>query len=107
MSSRHLSAAVLGLGLLVGLLAAVGLLVGFRPSRLPPVLLDVAAYKLALASAFALMTTGARLGRGTGRRSRPSPHTADVLQPPSPAAPAREAITASAVDRRAPRHHGG
>jgi hypothetical protein len=63
MRARHLGTAFLLLGLLVGMAAGVGLLVGFEPSRLPAALLDIAAYKLTFLAALALMATGAVLAR--------------------------------------------
>jgi hypothetical protein len=44
---------LLTLGVLVGVVAGIGLLVGFEPARLPAALLNVAAYKLTLLAAFA------------------------------------------------------
>lgn len=58
-----LAAFCFGVGLFVGGAASLGLLVGFQPSRLPPALLDIAAYKLAFVAAFALFGVGAVITR--------------------------------------------
>ena len=50
---------LLVLGLLVGAAASIGLLVGFEPARLPPVLLNIAAYKLTFVAALGLFAGGA------------------------------------------------
>ena len=68
MSVRSIGRLLLALGLLVGLVASVGLLIGFQPSRLPPALLDLAAFRLAFAAALALLAAGAMLKRH-GQRS--------------------------------------
>lgn len=70
MRAARLSTLLLSLGAIVGAAAGVGLLVGFEPSRLPPALLDLAAYKLTFIAAFALLAAGAALGR-YARRARP------------------------------------
>jgi len=63
MRARLLGSVFLLLGLLVGVAAGVGLLVGFEPSRLPAALLDIAAYKLTFLAALGLMAAGAVLAR--------------------------------------------
>ena len=50
---------MLGLGLVVGIAAGVGLLIGFEPARLPPALLNIAAYKLTALTAAGLLAAGA------------------------------------------------
>jgi hypothetical protein len=67
---------LLALGLLVGLVASIGLLVGFEPAKLPPALLNLAAYKLTYLAALALLAVGAmfrRLGRRGVRDAFPRP----------------------------------
>jgi hypothetical protein len=62
---------LLTLGLLVGAAASVGLLLDFGPARLPPALLNLAAYKLTFAAAFGLLGGGAmflRYARRTDTR---------------------------------------
>ena len=65
--TRLASAFFLVLGLLVGAAAAVGIVVGFEPSRLPAALLDLAAYKLTFLAAFGLIAAGAVLARHARR----------------------------------------
>ena len=67
---------LLALGLVVGVAAGVGLLVGFEPARLPRELLNIAAYKLTFLAAGGLLAAGAlalryerRQTRNQGRRS--------------------------------------
>jgi hypothetical protein len=67
MQARHLSSALLTLGVLVGVVAVVGLLVGFEPARLPAALLNVAAYKLTFLAAFGLLAAGAVVTRYSRR----------------------------------------
>lgn len=50
---------LLGVGAAVGVAAVVGLVTGFEPSRLPPALLDIAAYKLTIVAAIGLLVAGA------------------------------------------------
>jgi hypothetical protein len=63
MQARHLSTALLTLGLVVGVAAGVGLVVGFEPARLPAALLNIAAYKLTVLAACGLIASGAIVGR--------------------------------------------
>ena len=51
----------------MGIAAVVGLVVGFEPSKLPPALLDIAAYKLAFGAAAALLAAGALISRRSNR----------------------------------------
>ncbi len=67
MQARHLSSALLTLGVLVGVAAAEGLLVGFEPARLPAALLNIAAYKLTFLAAFGLLAAGAVVARYSRR----------------------------------------
>ncbi len=70
MRLSKLAAFCFGLGLFIGGAASAGLLVGFEPSRLPPALLDIAAYKLAFIASFALFGVGAVLTRHARREDR-------------------------------------
>ena len=54
---------LLATGAIVGVIAVVGLSVGFEPSQLPPKLLDIAAYKLTFGAAAALLAVGAIVRR--------------------------------------------
>ena len=54
---------LLSLRLVVGLMAVVGLFVGFEPTRLSMVLLKLAVYKLAYVAAFSLLVAGAAVRR--------------------------------------------
>ena len=67
MRTTQLGRALLGIGLTVGVVAAVAWIAGFAPSKLPPVLLDIAAYKLALLAAVGLMAAGAAVVRSARR----------------------------------------
>lgn len=67
MRLSKLAAFCFGVGLFIGGAASAGLLVGFEPSRLPPALLDIAAYKLAFIASFALFGVGAVLTRHARR----------------------------------------
>ena len=64
-----MSTLLLALGVVVGVVAGVALLLGFEPSRLPPRLIDIAAYKLALVAALALIAAGAALRRHARREA--------------------------------------
>lgn len=68
MSAARVGRLLLALGLLVGCVACVGLLVGFEPARLPPTLLNIAAYKLTFIAALGLLAAGAVALR-SGRRA--------------------------------------
>jgi hypothetical protein len=61
---------LLGLGLVVGAAAGIGLLFGFEPAQLPRELLNIAAYKLTFLAAGGLLVGGALLLR-YGRRDKP------------------------------------
>jgi hypothetical protein len=50
---------LLGLGVVVGAAASIVLLLGFEPARLPPAVLNLAAYKLAFIGALGFMGAGA------------------------------------------------
>lgn len=85
---------LLAIGAAVGAAAVVGLVVGFEPARLPPALLNIAAYKLTVAAAVALLATGAIVLRRGNRDRGPEPSAGSPLQTdaslpaalPSPAA---------------------
>ena len=70
MRLSKLAAFCFGLGLFIGGAASTGLLVGFEPSRLPPALLDIAAYKLAFIASFSLFGVGAVVARHARRADR-------------------------------------
>ncbi len=61
---------LLGIGITLGVAAGIALVLGFKPSRLPPALLDIAAYKLVFISVAVLMASGAALRR-YARQSAP------------------------------------
>jgi len=67
MRPKGIGRLLLGLGMAVGVVAGVGLLVGFEPARLPPALLNIAAYKLTFVAAIGLLVAGAVIVR-YGRR---------------------------------------
>lgn len=70
MRPAHVGRLLLALGLLVGAAAGAGLVVGFEPSRLPPALLDIAAYKLTFVAALGLIVAGALFLRRARRAAR-------------------------------------
>lgn len=51
----------------MGVVASVGLLLGFDPSQLPPALLRIAAYKLTFLAAFGLIAAGGAMARASRR----------------------------------------
>lgn len=69
MSISRIGRLLLGLGVVIGGAAGVGLLAGFEPARLPPALLNVAVYKLLFAAALAILAAGAVVLRHAGRRA--------------------------------------
>jgi hypothetical protein len=82
MRATHLGAALLWLGVLVGVLAGLGLVLGFEPARLPAALLNIAAYKLTFLAAFGLLAAGAvvqRYARREGRRTAALGRTDETL----------------------------
>ncbi|MDF1501349.1 hypothetical protein [Roseisolibacter sp. H3M3-2] len=85
MRTAHIGRLLLLIGLLVGAAASVGLLVGFEPARLPPTLLNVAAYKLTFIAALGLLAGGAvflRLSRRMAPGGTGAPAVGD-LKPPA------------------------
>lgn len=72
MRAARLGSVLLALGLLVGLVGSVGLLLGFEPARLPPALLNIAAYKLVFLTAIGLLAVGAIVRRAARRLERPA-----------------------------------
>ena len=81
---------LLATGAIVGVVAVVGLAVGFEPSRLPPRLLDIAAYKLTFGAAAVLLAIGAIVRRHTRgnapEASMPSPQSRFAAHNASPPA---------------------
>ena len=75
MPAARLGRLLLALGLVVGCAASVGLLVGFEPARLPPALLNIAAYKLTFIAALGLLAAGAVSLRHARRAETRSPAT--------------------------------
>ena len=59
MRTSRVGGFLLGVGAAVGVAVVVGLATGFEPSRLPPALLDIAAYKLTIVAAIGLLVAGA------------------------------------------------
>jgi len=105
MRASRIGPFLLGLGVVVGAAAAVGLLVGFEPSELPPALLDIAAYKLTFMGAFGLLAAGAIMIR-YGRRETPAqaPASAERVQTPALAESRPATIT---TEERRPRERAG
>lgn len=105
MRPTRLGALLLGLGVLVGVLAALGLLVGFEPARLPAALLNVAAYKLTFLAAFGLLAAGAVVQRHAHRAARTRdalPHPREAALPPPPSGESPPEVRRGAPGDRAP-----
>lgn len=86
MRLSKIAAFCFGVGLFVGGAASAGLLVGFEPSRLPPALLDIAAYKLAFIASFTLFGVGAVLTRHARKADRERATIAAAESPVGPKA---------------------
>lgn len=69
MRGSRLGDLLLGAGAVVGVVAVVGMVVGFEPSQLPPALLNIAAYKLTIGAAIGLLAAGAAVRRYAKRAS--------------------------------------
>lgn len=69
MRNSRVGSVLLALGLLVGVVASIGLIIGFEPARLPPALLNIAAYKLTFLAAAGLLAAGAIVNRYARRSS--------------------------------------
>lgn len=76
MRADRIARLLLGLGLVVGAAAGLGLLVGFEPAQLPRALLNIAAYKLTFLAAGGLIAAGALLRR-YARADRFTPPSVD------------------------------
>jgi hypothetical protein len=87
---------LLGVGAAVGVAAVVGLATGFEPSRLPPALLDIAAYKLTIVAAIGLLVAGAVI-RKRALRDESRSGGPDSPQP-LPDARTSDALLAASVD---------
>lgn len=59
MRAARIGPVLLAVGLVVGVAAGVGLLLGFEPAQLPRELLNIAAYKLTFLAAGGLLAAGA------------------------------------------------
>jgi len=85
-------------GAIVGVVAVVGMAVGFEPSRLPPKLLDIAAYKLTFAAAAVLLAIGAIMRRhGLTSDNAPSSTARGPRSPEKRSSPAE--LPLPAIDR--------
>ena len=93
-------------GAIVGVVAVVGIAVGFEPSQLPPRLLDIAAYKLTFAAAAVLLVIGAIVRRhGLTSDNAPSSTTRSSLSPEKSSSPAE--LPSPSIDRDFADGHGG
>jgi hypothetical protein len=121
MRPAHIGRLLLTLGVLVGVAASIGLLVGFEPARLPRTLINAAAYKLTFIAALALLAGGAMLLR-LARRTEPSaaatddaklrdreydPQLVDARRPDPPAIGRRARTPDIADERRATERERG
>jgi hypothetical protein len=59
MPRGRIGSLLIGLGVVVGVAASVGVLLDFEPARLPAALLNIAAYKLTFLAAGGLIAAGA------------------------------------------------
>lgn len=99
MRGSRLGDMLLGAGVVVGVVAVVGMVVGFEPSQLPPALLNIAAYKLTIAAAVGLLASGAAVRRYAKRAAEADAPAVPMAErnaalPPPPAhveSPHREA----------------
>lgn len=73
----------ISLGAVVGVIGCIGLAVGWRPSDLPPALLNLAAYKLVFIAAGGLLTAGAVLGRAAVRSGARAGAPSAAARPPA------------------------
>ena len=96
---------LLATGAVVGVIAVVGLVVGFEPSKLPPALLNIAVYKLTFGAAAGLLAAGAVVRRYAKRHEdaqRPGGLTAGSHAPlgegPAHSAMRREQNARARVD---------
>jgi hypothetical protein len=95
---------LLAIGATVGVAGVIGLVIGFEPARLPPALLNVAAYKLTFAAAAALLATGAIVLRHSkrDRASTQEPAALSAMDGPSPAGLGSPPIETDLLQRRDP-----
>ena len=75
---RRFASLLLGLGAAIGVAGAIGLAVGFQPSRLPAALIDISVYKLVFIAAAVVLGAGAIVGRAE-RRYRAADAGADAV----------------------------
>jgi xylose isomerase len=101
MRAARIGPFLLALGLIVGVAAGVGLLLGFEPAQLPRELLNIAAYKLTFLAAGGLLAAGALAVRYE-RRQR-STKAADTAPGHHKAAALAEGLRAAASSTEAHR----
>ena len=93
-------------GAIVGVIAVVGIAVGFEPSQLPPKLLDIAAYKLTFGAAAVLLAIGAIVRRhGLTSDNAPSSTSRDSFPPEKTSSPAE--LPSPRIDRDFADDRGG
>lgn len=100
MRASRIGGFLLATGVLAGIAAGVGLVLGFEPSRLPPALLDIAAYKLTFLAAGGLLAAGAIIRRRANRADAES--RAQPLDPERESAMLREPREPDRVQQQAP-----
>jgi hypothetical protein len=69
MPRGRVGSVLVAVGVVVGVAASLGVLVDFEPARLPPALLNIAAYKLTFLAAGGLIAAGAIVRRRARRRA--------------------------------------
>jgi hypothetical protein len=100
MRAARIGPVLLALGLVVGVAAGVGLLLGFEPARLPRELLNIAAYKLTFLAAGGLLGAGALVLRHERRQT--STKAADPDRAPDAAALSQGPANAPPTGARRP-----
>jgi hypothetical protein len=100
---RRLASFLLALGATVGAIGAIGVAIGFEPSRLPRALIDISVYKLVFIAAAAILASGAVVYRAE-RRYRASSGAAAAGTPELEAGDPSEALrrAQSARERERP-----
>ena len=98
---RRLANICMGVGVGIGVLGSIALALGFRPSQLPPALLDLSVYKLIFIGSACALAIGAMIRRADNRRRQREP---SALSPPeAPAALASGARLEEFANRRSQR----
>lgn len=82
MSLRRIGSFFLGLGVVIGVVGAAALAVGFRPSQLPAALIDISVYKLTFIAAGVVLAAGALVRRSALRHEEADVRARGETRPP-------------------------